>query len=896
MKKNILLSFSLSMLVLFSASVFSATVFAAKWPGDRWTNNDGTNIAIKLEKTDIHTDITATFAAYVDGNVTTSSGTALTLTINKFNDFCNLQNTAKLRIVKPNGSSNDYEACGDVPDTLTPDKSNGQYLAGANVTRFKYTFRIISPVNNVSQYQFNINYDASVVRVGFVGSNTDTLPISMANREKDFWTDLRIPLIAGAPACSASASPLNGLFNFYDFDSWNSLAGAQDNGGGDGDPDGWDGDFPNRKYEWRQLSFAMHTDSNPIATDNMNPISLSNDRPADRIVGWTNISDKTATNNNRFAPNSRTTGEIGSLEYSFKKGRSYTIKINNLNGQNYFSFNSPFDENVGFSCNTNWEITSQSTPSYQTITTGNSATITHYIRNIGPGNTDEAVESKISGDFDTDDTTSLDLSSGTVASISWQKSKTRSKTFNAVGRYNDTLTYTPRSSETTASGTSSAYVDVIDPDGFVDASASYEKGDGGFTVNSYAIVNKGVNCPTSQIAIPYKVTIGGIVKVDTTFNYGGAAGCNNVPTDLIKIDATLRSQLDSMKPGPSGIQYCLSVNNEGDKCGEILVFEVPFARFYGNDIYATNGEIRFNDATNDPVFDNRGSASQYAALSFGTVKIDTSAFRNLLPIPNPPNGLDVAGIGSDLNRINATAVYNKVKNNLPTNCAQIDSGGLQAPVNGCYTLNDGTVGWSSGIPFIGWGDTIGSGVTTYNKKVTISNPTDKMLMIVGDIVNNSSYADPSSAGVLLVVSQGPIVIDNNVRRVDAILVSNSGVYTCGIAGFGPLLKKPQNGIHDTCREPLNINGAISAPTIDFRRAVGSRYLNAPGGGDEQQNCNISKGIQNCDVRGTSLPNNTGATAEIINFPTYLYFAKPFLRDTSVSGGETDAIFVAPPRL
>jgi len=196
------------MLVLFSASVFSATVFAAKWPGDRWTNNDGTNIAIKLEKTDIHTDITATFAAYVDGNVTTSSGTALTLTINKV--FCNLQNAAKLRIVKPNGSSNDYEACGDVPDTLTPDKSNGQYLAGANVTRFKYTFRIISPINNVSQYQFNINYDAPV-RVGFVGSNTDTLPISMANREKDFWTDLRIPLIAGAPACSASASPLNGF-------------------------------------------------------------------------------------------------------------------------------------------------------------------------------------------------------------------------------------------------------------------------------------------------------------------------------------------------------------------------------------------------------------------------------------------------------------------------------------------------------------------------------------------------------------------------------------------------------------------------------------------------------------------------------------------------------------
>jgi hypothetical protein len=496
----------------------------------------------------------------------------------------------------------------------------------------------------------------------------------------------------------------------------------------------------------------------------------------------------------------------------------------------------------------------------------------------------------------------------------------RAYTFNQVGTYCEQLSYNPNADNDGTptlydypnySKSTAACVDVIDPTPTASSGAEYEKGGPGVDTN--VGVKFDGPCPAVEIVINWLFSVPdlGLNNVARQAKYGGASGCADT-SEPIPLGA-YAAILNSKAPGTTyGTVSSIPATGESTT-GQFSVIEVPFAKFYGNDIYATNGEIRFNDAGDPNTAVQRGSVNQYAALSFGNVQIDTSSFRTLpIAAPNPPNGLDVANVGADLNRIKATSVYEDVKNNLPTNCTQIDSGGLNTPQNGCYIIQATTSAtptnlpppdnkapaWSTsngGIPVLGWGDLFGAGVTTYNKKVTISNPTDKMLMIVGDIVNNSSYADPSSAGVLLIVSQGPIVIDNNVRRVDAILVSKSGIYTCGIAGFGPLLKKPQNGIHQTCREPLNINGAISAPTIDFRRAVGSRYLNASGG-DEQQNCQISKGIQNCDTRGTNLPNNTGATAEIVNFPTYLYFAKPFLRDTTASGADTDAIFVAPPRL
>ncbi len=562
-----------------------------------------------------------------------------------------------------------------------------------------------------------------------------------------------------------------------------------------------------------------------------------------------------------------------------------------------------------------WDIIPDSSVNKPTIIVGQSATFTHRLYSSG---------APLHKDVDGDVVIAAGSSSMPQCSASgadspgcWNyrfkdtdltptdsdQTASRTYTFTQVGTYCEQISYNPYVDDDTSptlydySGYSlgtKACVDVIDPTPTASTGAEYEKGGPGVTT-VVGVIFAGP-CPTVGIIVKwyYSVPDLGINNIEQDAKYGGVYGCSNT-TKPIPLDA-YAGILNGLAPGTTyGTESYVPDTNER-KFGQFSVIEVPFARFYGNDIYATNGEIRFNDTGDPNNAVQRGSVNQYAALSFGNVQIDTSSFRTLpIAAPNPPNGLDVANVGADLNRIKATSVYEDVKNNLPTNCTQIDSGGLNTPQNGCYVLNDGTVGWSNGIPFIGWGDTIGAGVTTYDKKVTITNPTNKMLMIAGDIVNLTSYTDPSNAGVLLIVSEGPIVIDNNVRRVDAILVSKSGIYTCGIAGFGPLLKKPQNGIHQTCREPLNINGAISAPTIDFRRAVGSRYLNASGG-DEQQNCQISKGIQNCDTRGTNLPNNTGATAEIVNFPTYLYFAKPFLRDTTASGADTDAIFVAPPRL
>lgn len=552
-----------------------------------------------------------------------------------------------------------------------------------------------------------------------------------------------------------------------------------------------------------------------------------------------------------------------------------------------------------------WDITSDAkvdgiSSGYKYALVGTTVTFSGQVCNSGPAPVHIGY---IDGDWyipgNTTDFTVLDLDTKTEKDKNGCASTSTTKTYNIPGEYCAVVTATPAADNNSNKlADKRACVQVINVSPEKPAYDEYEKGSAGIDLGfSVAVNNGGAGCPAgTPVSIVWNYKIGAPINVDQnkTFTYGNGT-CSSSDSETVTFNDAQKTILNKSYPGTT---YPTSVTFNGvTQQGSFGVYEVPFARFYGNDIYATNGEIRFNDTGDANTAVQRGSVNQYAALAFGNVKIDTSSFRTLpIPAPNPPNGLDVAGVGADLNRINATSVYNDVKNNLPTNCTQINSGGLNAPQNGCYILNDGTVGWSNGIPFIGWGDTIGAGITTYDKKVTISNPTNKMLMIVGDIVNNSTtYTDPENTGVLLVVSEGPIVIDNNVRRVDAILVSKSGIYTCGIAGFGPLLKKPQNGIHETCREPLNINGALSAPTIDFRRAVGSRYLNASGG-NELQNCQFSKGIQNCDERGTNLPNDTGATAEIVNFPSYLYFAKPFLRDTTESGAETDAIFVAPPRL
>jgi len=461
-------------------------------------------------------------------------------------------------------------------------------------------------------------------------------------------------------------------------------------------------------------------------------------------------------------------------------------------------------------------------------------------------------------------------------------------------------------------------IHIISPSVDVPTTIQYEKGQTGLVIGGDILVNNGGSCPVNAVNIPYKATINGQLSTGS-FNYGGGYGCNP-PSNLLSISSSLATTLNGKAPGDSGIQYCLNVNNQGDSCGSIIVIEVPFARFYGNDIYATSGNITFNDAyNNDSSYDGRGSVAQYAALaSSPNTKIDSAAFRlNALVKPNAPNGLD-PDTTSYLSNTSATKVYNDVVNKIPTNCGTTPSSYLLPSSSGCYRVSDDyrltgipRIGGSDGITCLdkqrinplhtcGFPNNFEYITSNYDKKITLYNPDpNKPFMIVGDIVNTSaSYSNPSSTGVMLIVSAGDIIIDNNVKRVDAILISNKGIYTCGwtwAPGYGS--KVGQNQIDETCTSNLTINGSLSAKTIDFRRVGGSRYLSNGLGDtiDGSWNCLAWKGIKNCGDRG-DMPLDTGKTAEIVNFPAYLYWATPYLLDQAKSGGTNEAMFVAPPRL
>ena len=86
---------------------------------------------------------------------------------------------------------------------------------------------------------------------------------------------------------------------------------------------------------------------------------------------------------------------------------------------------------------------------------------------------------------------------------------------------------------------------------------------------------------------------------------------------------------------------------------------------------------------------------------------------------------------------------------------------------------------------------------------------------------------------------------------------------------------------------------MSAPTINFQRVGGSRFLDT-NPNDQNINCYSKIGLGDC-TRDGQMDNNTGKAAEIVNFPAYLYFTQPFLKDVSVPGGEVETMYVAPPR-
>ncbi len=134
-------------------------------------------------------------------------------------------------------------------------------------------------------------------------------------------------------------------------------------------------------------------------------------------------------------------------------------------------------------------------------------------------------------------------------------------------------------------------------------------------------------------------------------------------------------------------------------------------------------------------------------------------------------------------------------------------------------------------------------------------------------------------------------------------MANNNIITC-TDGSNPDIPLKENWDRD-CRKTLTINGSLSATNIEFRRSIGSRLL-APTGPPNidtpngYATCRSYAGIKNCYPRGhgtasnsptLSEINSSGGTAELINFPAYLYFAKPYLLDES--GDKYNSVYIQP---
>jgi hypothetical protein len=281
--------------------------------------------------------------------------------------------------------------------------------------------------------------------------------------------------------------------------------------------------------------------------------------------------------------------------------------------------------------------------------------------------------------------------------------------------------------------------------------------------------------------------------------------------------------------------------------GTLQIYTVPYARFYGNDIYS-GSSVTFN-TKNSLNTGTDGSASQYAIIAKGTISMASAAYRYGKSSPGL-NDLSAALTTSPLQSL----------------------AGTQG--SGSQTVDWGTTGYY-GNPAT---DTVLSAQANVAKKITVVG---KDVYINGDITidqtnlpSSTTPFDDSKTPVVLIVSTGNIYINSSVKRIDALLQAGRDIYTCNNSTNSP-------SIAVNCTNKLIINGAIgAAQSIHFGRSTGTRLL--------------ATANEDMTPKGVLLTSSSGSAAEVINFPSYLYFASPYI--TTSSSTRYDALNSVAPLL
>lgn len=462
------------------------------------------------------------------------------------------------------------------------------------------------------------------------------------------------------------------------------------------------------------------------------------------------------------------------------------------------------------------------------------------------------------------------------------KSASRTYVFNTTGTFCENVKYSISADNNSNPGDNStepACVYVVDPRPMISPIEDYEKNPTGMSPPiSMTVTNTSIGgyCPPPSsgvlnIVLNWSTTITpGPSNGSASAQYGNGS-CGDITTN-VSITPAQRDTLNAAVPGAT-YSYTVAVQGYGAPVsGNIRVVEVPYARFYGNDSYASNGAIVFNTKAQGTTYAEYGAggATQYAAIARNLLSgasqnvqmpISSAAFRSANN-PIRPNGLK-----AQVSNVTSMPTLDKIKNNLPT------------------PTGHNTVDWGND-GFYDFGSNNANNISnpSVNKKITIRA---KNIYINAPIITNvpsGNFNNDNTPVVVLIADGGNIYIDKSVSRIDAILVAipnggNDGeIFTCS-DGFSAITKDEWD---TSCRSNLTINGSVAAKRIIFARTIGSRLMSSDGE-DVSTAGKVMSGVGGLD-----------RAAEVINYPSYLYYVTPFLTDSSSSGYES--IYDLPPIL
>jgi hypothetical protein len=312
------------------------------------------------------------------------------------------------------------------------------------------------------------------------------------------------------------------------------------------------------------------------------------------------------------------------------------------------------------------------------------------------------------------------------------------------------------------------------------------------------------------------------------------------------------SGLDGSNVGlmPFETRFTSTSGKSGTGYGGITIYEVPYTRFYGSDVYATacigaNTGIIFNPNSKTV---GAGAAAQYSAIAVSAPTsnaMQSAAFRTSVPVPQ-------LGLSAQWAAGKAPCETRSI-DSLPKSNGILPSSDLSSLPNKSY--------------YAASGDTTVNATSTINgKKITIKAVNGSLYISSNIIVNEpGAIFNNDTAPVILLIADKDIFINSNVTRIDAILIAKGTISTCA-SGFGVETAR-QN-----CTTKLTINGALGASDIRFLRSKGTRLLGPLN--------------ENNPYAGSLLNGSTGSVgeaAEVINFPAYLNFATPYLNNNSSTG-------------